>query len=191
MLTLFHHLLLFAYMLTPSTKLFNTGPISYKLRTKLITRFLNKTGSVQYIWRNTEVRSRNHFYSGKVISITYYDCVSVALGIQHAMNRCRILVSCMDCLDLPYFSTWSHKRHNFGKGDIVYKVYSLIFSTVKSEKFIITTRNQRDNNIIVQTYSCKVTFIFSDFNEAWIFSTGFGKILKHQISWKSVHWKPS
>jgi len=34
--------------------------------------------------RNIGVRLRNHCGSGKVISITYSDCMSIALGIQHA-----------------------------------------------------------------------------------------------------------
>jgi hypothetical protein len=49
----------------------------------------------------------------KAISITYSECVFVALGIQHAMRMCRIILSSVVCPALQYFSILSHKRYDF------------------------------------------------------------------------------
>jgi hypothetical protein len=41
---------------------------------------------------NSEARSCSHCFSGKAISITYSECVLVALGIQHPMSLCHIVI---------------------------------------------------------------------------------------------------
>ena len=66
-----------------------------------------------YVQRNTEARSCNHCRSGNAISFTYSEYVFVALLTQHAMRmRCTVLSS-VDLLAVPYFSTLSHKRYDF------------------------------------------------------------------------------
>ena len=62
-----------------------------------------------------EARLCEHCCSGKAVSITYYECVFLALGSQHAMRVRRIIFSYVACMLLPYFPTLSHKRHDFLK----------------------------------------------------------------------------
>jgi hypothetical protein len=52
--------------------------------------------------RNIEVPSCNHCYCGKAASVTYSECASVGLVIQHIMRmRCIILLSVV-CLAVQF-----------------------------------------------------------------------------------------
>jgi hypothetical protein len=56
-----------------------------------------------YLKCNTDEHLCNHCCSGKAITITYSECVFVALGIQFAM-RMRHTVTC----DLPHYNIFPH-----------------------------------------------------------------------------------
>jgi len=79
------------------------------------------------------------------LSITYPDCVFVALGIQHAM--CMRFIIC----GLPSFtvsSHISHKGHDFRKEVIQHKLHAFTFSTPLPETcFILRTERDKIQNI--------------------------------------------
>jgi hypothetical protein len=52
-----------------------------------------ETKYAMYVWRNTDVHSRNHWCSGNAIRITYSERVSVTLGIQN-VKRMRHIAIC-------------------------------------------------------------------------------------------------
>jgi len=66
----------------------------------------------------------------KAISITYSECVSLALGIQHATRMRHIILSSVACPALQYFPTFSHKRYEFRKKIIEHKMCVLSFSII-------------------------------------------------------------
>jgi hypothetical protein len=58
----------------------------------------------------------NNYDRGKAISITYSECVSVALVIQNAKRMRHILLSSVACLARQHFPTLSHKWYDFRVG---------------------------------------------------------------------------
>jgi len=56
-------------------------------------------------------------------------CLSVTLVTQNAKHMRRITLSSAACLALPYFSTLSHKRHDFRKKNTRHEMCVLILST--------------------------------------------------------------
>ena len=135
---------------------------------------------------NIGARSRNHCCRRKTLSITYSECVSVALGIRHAVRLRVIILSALTCRALQYFTTSSHKRHDFRRKYIGFKICVLILHTNVSCRISHSKKNwaRYDKTCVgvpVQyRYSCQILY------EACVSSTDFRKILKYQISWKSA-----
>jgi len=85
--------------------------------------------------------------------------MSVALVNQHAKCMSHVILSSVACLALQYFSTLSHKWHDFQKKVTEYKMCVLIVPTTLSETFLILNRNQPDTIINVNRPSHKVPII--------------------------------
>jgi hypothetical protein len=151
----------------------------------------DQTRQPMYVQRNLEARSCNHCCSGKAISITYCECVSVALGILHAMRMRRIAI-CSLPRSTIFFHIISQTARFSGKKSYWTQNSYFEFSTT----FVCSISHSKkkwaryDPKMYIGLY-VKYRLFLSDFNITLIFSTCFRKILIYQISRKRVQWKPS
>jgi hypothetical protein len=108
------------------------------------------------------------------------------------MQCASAIFSSVACPVLQYFSTLSHKGHDFRKKKVVeYKMCALIFSA----PFVRNISHSKKNFSVVFSQMCirihvKNQSFLLDSNKTGIFSIDFRKILKYNISGQSVRWQP-
>jgi hypothetical protein len=112
---------------------------------------------------NIEARSRNLCCCVKEISITYSECVFVALGIQHAMRMRRIAICGL-------YSIFLHCQMNgtiFGKIKVIeHEMCVLIFCTIFAWNiFSISEGLSETLSQIYLRLHVKYQLLLSDFNE--------------------------
>jgi hypothetical protein len=102
---------------------------------------------------NTEVRSQNRCCSGKTISITYSECLFVALVIQYTKRMHRIIISGLS--GCTVFSTLSQSaRFSKKKKVIEYDMCVLIFRTT-----YVRNVSHVKNNSARYYHTCEYIFI--------------------------------
>ena len=119
-----------------------------------------------------------------VETLKYYTTlvrVFVTLGIRHAM-RMRLTVTCGMHRSTWFFSTLSHKGTIFGKKVTEHKM-CFDFSTNFTWNVSYSRKKWvgYDKKMSIGLH-VKYPLLSSDFNETWIFSTDFGKIVQYPIS---------
>ena len=113
--------------------------------------------------------------------------MSVSLGIQHAMRMRRIILPCWPFRLYNIFPHYLINGTIFEKKKVIeYKMCVLIFSTTLVWNLFILIIIDRD---MINDLHVKYPLFLSDLNVTWILQIDFQKILKYQISWKSVRWE--
>ena len=69
-----------------------------------------RTWQAMHVQCNIQARSRNYYFRGKAISITYSEQVFVASVIRHVKHMWLIIQSPVACLSLPCISILYHER---------------------------------------------------------------------------------
>jgi hypothetical protein len=142
-----------------------------------------------YVYPYIDVSSPNHCCREKAISITYSECVFVALVIQHA-TRIRHIVICRVSGSTIFFHTISQTAQFSEKKFIENKMCILIFPTT----FVRNTSHfTRELYIVINVHrsSCKVPVILARFQWSLDFLDRFSKSFKISNLMKILQWESS
>jgi len=128
----------------------------------VVAHYTHKTGNVHTTQHAGTLR--NYCCCGKAVSITYTECVSVALRIPHAQCiRCIIFLSVNLSGSTIFFHIYQKNGTLGGGGVIEYEMCVLGFSTTFTETFLILWRTEHNIIINVHRSSCKVPVILVRF----------------------------
>jgi hypothetical protein len=139
-----------------------------------------------YVQLSIESLSCNHCCSGTAISITYSEVVFVALVIHYAV-RMHHFVICGLLHSTIFFHIITQTTRFLKK--LFDREWELRFS-IKPLSVTLLILWNFEPDVIINMYIgfyIKYPLFLSDYNESWIFSTDFRKIIKYQISWKSLY----
>ena len=134
-----------------------------------------------YVWRSSEARSCDHCWCRKTISVTYSECVFVALVIQNAMSMLHIVVC----------GLLSNKRQDFRKNLLNMKCVFWFSVQICLKHFLFQEEVSDTWSKICIGLHVKYRYSGRIFCEIWIFSAYFRKIFKYKISWKAIRWVSS
>ena len=143
-----------------------------------------------YAWNSKPENTRIKWHRGAFLE-PFLPCKSSEYYIFWVFVRSLRYPACN--AHAPYCHLWLAALyfiilHYLKKGTILKKKVFIIKCVYRvplqilSEKVFILRRTERDMINNVPWSSCEVPLFLSDFNETWIFSTDFRKILKYQIS---------
>jgi len=162
-----------------------------KLYTPYVTCVLHLwQGNVRITYHRSAFMQPLLQWKSKSIMSTHSECVSVALVTQHTKPMATLYFHLWHPLLYHiFFHITSHTAQYSGKKVTEHEMRILIFSAIivwnipNSKKYSAKISSEMYIRLHAQ---CPL--FLSDFNETWIFSTDLQKLLKYQMSQKSIQW---
>jgi hypothetical protein len=121
------------------------------------------TRQILHVYRNMQTCSVNHSCSVPAISITYSECVFLALVSQHAMRIRLIILSSVARPAVQYFFTLLHNGHDFRKNKLLNIKCVFTISVTYLSPTILILRRTGEIIINVHRSSHKVPVILVSF----------------------------